>query len=355
MTFKTGQESGYSLTENEMRPLWNAVLNSYRKASREIDDELAKTYAKYLSTADPQDYYNIMIRFDRLTKLQKEVTAIYTRYSQLAGNRVTKSSELAITNNFYRQQYTLAWFSPNADIDLAFTFINENVVNASVFGTADTWKKIQSDAIKRLYGNPSQYFPQAGSLTERLVKNRRQEIARIQEAITSGLIQGNSYTKLTNEVKDIIGRESGGKLTGAKGSAARIVRTEGTRNLNSGALANMNTAAAQGVDIQKLWIATLDLRTRGAHQSADGKTAPLNGNFQVNGSSGPAPGQLSSASQNINCRCSLGSVISGASPQLRAGTNPVSGEREIFSYRDYNTWAEGAGLVRDSNRIWTRS
>ena len=325
-----------------MKTLWGQTTNAYKTALDGIDSDIAKTYAKYLSTADPADYYNIMIKFDRLGKLQKSVRSQYIAASKKAGTTVVKSSELAFTNTFYREQYTVSWFSPLIDVPQAFSELDPRLVQLSVFGTEDVWKNIPK-SLEKKYGDLKNYVPQAGSLTDRILKNRAAELAKLKETLTSGLIQGKSYKKITDDVKDVFNT--------SLNNASRIVRTEGTRNLNAGFLAELNDASSQGVEMQKQWLATLDLRTRSAHASADGQTVPVNANFHVNGSTGQAPGQLSSAGQNINCRCTTISVIPGLEPELRRGRNPITGKNEVFDYTDFNKWAKSNNLVRNKSGV----
>jgi hypothetical protein len=163
---------------------------------------------------------------------------------------------------------------------------------------------------------------------------------------------------MVSDVRDIIGRErvkdGVRQLTGSKYNAMRILRTEGTRTLNNGFLASLNDAQAQGVEVQKVWDSTLDLRTRGSHQSADGQIANLDGLFRVNGATGTGPGNLSVAGENIQCRCSLGTKIPGVDDGLRVGINPATGDREVISYKKFPEWAEGNGLKKNKNGVYVK-
>ncbi len=356
-TFEQGQELANRLTEEEMKPLWNAVLQSYRNANEKINQDLAVLYAKAPNFTKEQlsngAMYNWTIQTNRLEELQKKISIEYAAASRKAGLATANSSQLAITNTFYREQYTLSWFT--AAGDLSFSILDPRIVEASVFGTAESWIAIRTKALEKIYGNTAQYFPPAGSLTDLLARNRTAEIKKIQQTITSGLLRGDSYAQMTRDIKEIIGKElaQNGKMsyTGAKASAAKIVRTEGTRNLNAGSNAMLNDAVSQGVDAQKQWVATLDLRTRHSHANADGQKVDVSGNFKVNGASGSYPGQLDQVGENVSCRCSTIGVVGGVSPQVRRGRNPVTGENEVFTYRDFDTWAKDNGLRRNKSGI----
>jgi uncharacterized protein with gpF-like domain len=55
----------------------------------------------------------------------------------------------------------------------------------------------------------------------------------------------------------------------------------------------------------KSWLSTLDSRTRDTHAAAHGQTVGLEDDFRVGDASGPAPGQMGLASEDIQCRCTL--------------------------------------------------
>ncbi len=236
---------------------------------------------------------------------------------------------------------------------MSFNYIDTNFINAAVSGTEASWKAIKDSQV---YGDPKQYLRQSGTLSELLRKNKTSDLERLSSTIVAGLRQGKSYTNMLDDVRGIIGRErvvdGVRQFTGSKANAMRILRTEGTRVLNSGMLASIEEAKAAGADIYEVWDATLDLTTRASHAAADGQRRDKNGNFSVGGASGPAPGQLSSAGENINCRCSISPRVEGKEPTIRRGRNPVTGENEVFSYKDYTEWAEMNGLVQDVNGKW---
>jgi hypothetical protein len=195
MTFNTGQEKSYSFTTQEMQPLWNNVLNSYRQAQKEIEAELAKVYAKYYNIKNPRDIYNLMIQKDRLTSLLQSVTQSWNSAARKAGIDTVASSQVAISNAYYRSQYTLNWFSPEVGINMDFAILPEEVINASVFGTEQAWKNIQTDLIEDVFGDPSLYFRQTGSLSKLLLDKKNTALRAIQQTITTGLIQGNLLLK----------------------------------------------------------------------------------------------------------------------------------------------------------------
>ena len=116
--------------------------------------------------------------------------------------------------------------------------------------------------------------------------------------------------------------------------ALRIVRTEAHKVQSIAQLDSTEYAESKGVKGKKVWVSTLDSRTRPDHQMMDGVEADENGVFTLpDGSRGEAPGLLDNYDQNINCRCTYIYVIDEM-PELR---REKGGIRE---YRTYQEWAK---------------
>jgi uncharacterized protein with gpF-like domain len=102
--------------------------------------------------------------------------------------------------------------------------------------------------------------------------------------------------------------------------ALRIARTETTRSLNAGNIEAMKAARDKGVELQKEWISARDSKVRSTHQAKadgsglDGKRVGLDEQFtSSSGATGNGPGQMGSASENINCRCTAIPFVEGIS------------------------------------------
>lgn len=99
------------------------------------------------------------------------------------------------------------------------------------------------------------------------------------------------------------------------GNRARtIARTETVGASNGGAFAAAVARALDEGDAQasKIWISTLDGRTRLEHREADRQTKPLLEPFDVGGARLMFPGDPSGpAHLVINCRCSILDIVGG--------------------------------------------
>lgn len=122
---------------------------------------------------------------------------------------------------------------------------------------------------------------------------------KISGVIARGIIAGSSIPTIARN----IGKETG---TGNETAMLRYARTAMTGAQNSGRIEVMHEAEEMGVQVQKVWLATLDERTRPAHQELDGQTVDVNESFDSILGPIDYPGDPSADPANTwNCRCSL--------------------------------------------------
>lgn len=353
---------GFELTEAEVQKVSWDMIKQYRALDRDIQKEMAFWYSKYLTNKDPKNYYNIMIQYTRVQRMGAEIQRIYNGYGRTLDALQGSGQKLALTNKYYRGLYNLQYLSAQG-VEIAFGIVPEFLVEWSVYGTENVWNSISAVARKKIadtYGTLSAYQPRGGTLTDLLVRNRQAELQQIRQTITSGLMRGESFNKTAKAVHKIIGLEQKAQgrigFTGAKGDAIRIVRTEGTRNLNAGNWALDNFAISQGVEMFRDWLATLDTRTRQSHARLDGVRKKVDEEFFIGSDGSLFPGGFDLAKNNVYCRCTTISTPKGISPELRRGRNPVTGKNEVFSYTSFDAWASKNNLqYNKSGRLVKRS
>ena len=340
MTFLEAQQFGYVKTEREYNRLIKELLNDYEQAFKEIESRLEKVYLNILQDVKPEDYYITMIRFNRNKKLLEDISKNYKAVSLAAGRKQIAASKLAITNTYYHELFTMNWATPSE----IFTLLDPNVVNVSVFGTPEVWDDITKKAIGRIentFGSLTRYQPQYGSLTSVLVANSTKELKAIKDAITQGLIQGDSFTKISKRL------EKAFKTT--KSNALRIARTEGHRNQMAGQMAMTNMARSEGVEAQRQIIAVRDTKTRTQSEIVDKEKEGKDGLFQYPGKRVAIPGNSGRREWDIYDRESVINIVDGFEPQLTRGRNPATGKNEIISFNSFEDWKKDVGLKRNKN------
>jgi HK97 family phage portal protein len=124
----------------------------------------------------------------------------------------------------------------------------------------------------------------------------------LKKALAEGMDAGEGIDKLKARVEEVMGDR-------IRSSSETIARTEVSSASNGGKLLAYKQ---KGVVTRKGWLAALDERTRDSHVAAhreyqDG--IDLDDDFEVGAGSGPAPGQIGLAEEDINCRCTVFPII----------------------------------------------
>lgn len=223
--------------------------------------------------------------------------------------------------------------------------LNPIVAQVSVMGGDKVWKDLRKSVkktIEKKYGLLSKYQSKAGTLTDFILNNRRKDVEKLATAIKQGLIQGKSYQKIAKDVKAI--------MNTSVNNAIRIVRTEGARNMNAASYASFNVAQSQGLVAQRQIISVLDDRTREQSAIVDTQISDENNQFiYPGGVPVDFPGNSGNPAWDIQDRESAIPIIDGQSPDKRTGRNPVTGENEQMSFKDFNTWTAENNLTRNGS------
>ena len=202
MTYRRLQEHGTELTKKEVRRLRADLFRQYRKSLKSIQSELNEVYEKKLKGVDPEDYYNLMLKEGRLTELENKVSKLYLDSAKSANEDIVNASRVAISNEYYRDQYLSQWFAPigAGEITPSFALIDPIAVEMSVFGTESRWKALEDEARQRALDG---YRIQGDRPTLRnlMLNNDRKALKRIKDTITQGLILGQSNAQMASSLR----------------------------------------------------------------------------------------------------------------------------------------------------------
>ena len=153
------------------------------------------------------------------------------------------------------------------------------------------------ETVRHLVEHPMQEL----TLSDVFQRQRSRVIREIKKTLTTGLAVGDSYTRMSQAIADVLG--------GDLAKAQRIVRTEAHRAISRG---------FQGVSDQtayllrespymevKEWCSAEDGDVRSAHRKLDGVVLPVAEEFEVDGKRAACPCGFGVAELDINCRCFL--------------------------------------------------
>jgi hypothetical protein len=263
---------GEKLTDKQLADLERAVLAEYKEALAGILAEIQEIYLRYGDGVTLTE----MNKFNRLLILQKKIREILKKKFGIVESRIflntKKISEIGFFNVLFAGEQVIR------------KSINLGNLNIDDFIAAQLNKY---DLIKWRASTK-----QARDKLNAIIKNE----------ITQALLQGYGYKKTGVNIRRRMEKNAY--------EVIRIARTEGQRARNVGKLAGYEklakTAEGAGVEIRKIWIATLDDRTRPTHRRLDGQRADDEGYFSIDGLKAPAPSLFGVAEEDINCRCTVG-------------------------------------------------
>ena len=324
MTYEQLSQKGYIITEKEIETINKLILEEYKTALNEIKIDVKDAYAKYLTGSNREDFYLIMKKNKRLQKLVNTINTIINKLFNKVSPLFINASNMAFTNNYYRQLYAAQWLLEKA----TFTKVNEDAVLASVLGETN-----------RAVNVP--YVPKYGNLVQTLNNNKQATIQKMNTIVTQAVLQGKGTQEAAREIRNL--------LNTSLSNAKRISRTEIMRNLNSGAYSNFKTLENKGHDVQRKYIATLDTRTRPQSGDMDGQIATDKGFLYPNGIYYQIIGNTGVAGYDINDRCTEVSIINEQSPDKRSGRNPVTNKTEIIDDVQFNDWLKMNNLTRNKS------
>ena len=282
------------------------LKNLYRQLMKEIGERVAESYARY---ADPETGaidYAVLHRDGMDARLLEEIM-------RSAG--IASLEECRIIEQLAKESYAKCY-------DGMVSAVQRAATDDALQERLQTIRAVAPEVIAEAVHNPVNGL----TLADRLEKKRGEIIYGIKQSVGVGLSQGDRYDTMTRRIAETLAGADG--AGGYYGKAVRIARTEAHRVREAGnsdaAAALQEKAALAGYQMLKRWNTMKDERVRPNrryktkkgwksgkpgfynHAAMDGVEIPLNEDFKLpSGASGPAPGKMGVAGEDINCRCFL--------------------------------------------------
>ena len=127
---------------------------------------------------------------------------------------------------------------------------------------------------------------------------------RVQNAVTQGIIQGESIGDIGNRLTVELSADNAAKMD-------MFARTAMTGAQNAGRIERLKETEEAGIEVKKKWLAARDNRVRDTHAELDGQERPVNEPFEVMGDDGRMmeidyPGDPMAPPELVyNCRCTM--------------------------------------------------
>ena len=246
----------------------NELLSAYKRSLVNIKEQLLTLHEKLdaaIKTNLPADATKQQIgdyslgwaqSFNRLTNLQVQITKEINTLNANVTIRTRKH-----LNSFYEENYLLTGYAleTTMDVSLGFGLLNTKVIQEAVQNPFD-WEGRLKLWNTKLLGD-------------------------IKQGVTDGLVNGSGYVETTRNIQKSFETNLGVKQAGEikRSNILRVVRTESSRVQELGNQSGYDQAFQDAkdlnIDIEKVWDATLDSRTRPNHGAMDGKIANKEGLF----------------------------------------------------------------------------
>lgn len=294
-------------TDNTLDEIVEHLDSVYRKAYKEMSEERRKSFSAFLKSDKKklkdlndglitQEEYK-MWRIGWLNSDLRMRTLIDDYAQKITDTNVIASDYINdITPEIFAYNHNYTAYEFEKGTGIAFTIVDKNTVKELATGKNHIEFRTLSVDKKKDYA-----------------WNRK----KIQQALTSGIVQGKSIPKIAKDFYAVMGSN--------KRSAVRNARTAVTSAQNGGRQRGFEQAHDNGIKFKKEWLSAHDGRVRDSHAHLDGVKVEYNKKFP-NGLMYPAD-PSGRPEEVYNCRCTLIADVLG-----------IRGKRTENTVESYQSW-----------------
>lgn len=303
------------------------VLALYGQVLREVRKKIEKLYGRYAKNDGKLDNADKSMA-DRLLSLNEDIQRIMNEKLPGIVDYQAKLTGEMYEESFYRHCWAI---DKGGTMGLSFGMVPRKAVENAVKGSHDTFAK------------------------SRLLLEKSNAVERLKEDVGLALIRGDSYQTLAGRIALHIGvdEQSMKKVRylhkGMASWSMLVARTEGQRVIAEGQMDAYSKARELGCEIEVVWDATLDARTRPEHAALDQQVKDeAHGGWYVKrlGRYVSAPLHSGDPSFDINCRCRVTARVK----YLKEGS-----AGEAYTYKEWKEAQEAFDKVPADDTGWKRS
>lgn len=280
----------HRLTDEKLEEMEKRLSAIYSRAEKEIQ----KTADEYFSKFAAQDE-----KKRKLLEQGKITEEEYTKWRKgkvMYGKRFAEMKEQCAKQLLNVNQTALAYV--NGELPEVYA-INYNALESAVDGVGGySFTLVDADTVRNLAVTDASLLPYKKIDPK---KDIPWNMKKINAETLQGILQGESMDKIAKRMMNV--QEMN------KTQAIRSARTIVTGAENKGRQDSYARAEADGIILERTWIATNDSRTRHSHAVLDGETKPIDTPFS-NGLMYPGDPN-GRPEETWNCRCSVAAVIKG--------------------------------------------
>lgn len=287
-------------TDKIIEKMEKQVAKEYKQAEKELTKKIKdylkkfeeKDKAKQKQLADGQitqeEYNNWKIgqiaTGDRWKAMRDTLAEEITKANDIAKSTINGHMEDVYSLN---HNYATYQAEKDAMIDTSYTLYNRR-------STEELFKNKKSLLPAPKEGTQAWYAAHN--------KDLRWNQQKINSSLIQGILQGDSIPQIAKRLREVVGMNSR--------SAMRNARTMTTSIENKGRDDAYSDLREKGIELETVWVATLDDRTRHSHRLLHGEIRNEETGVYSNGLRYPAD-PMGEPEEVYNCRCSETSYVKG--------------------------------------------
>lgn len=322
---------GQQETERILKNIEKRINHEYAVAMREIEDELSSYFARF---EKKDETWRRWVATGERTKEEYQKwrigqMAVGRRWADQKESIAKQLVETSKTSLGFVRKYSPEIYAEN------FNYSTYQVEHMAGINTPFTlYSKVSVNNL--IEKNPDIAPPVGKKLAAEIAEGKaiKWNKQQIQSVMIQGILQGDSIPKLATRLATKVSDKD-------RKASIRNARTLATGVQNVGRVDSYKRAQDMGVDLEQMWMATMDNRTRHSHRWLDGEVRPVGEAFS-NGLEYPADPKGDPA-EIYNCRCSLRGVVKGLQPKARQyrDTSAVDG----MSYDEWRNAKAKSGKI----------
>ena len=283
-------DKAHRLTDEKLEEMEKRLSAIYSRAEKEI----TQTAEDYFSKFAKQD--EAKRKLLEQGKITEDEYKKWRKGKVMYGKRFTEMKEQCAKQLMNVNQTALAYV--NGELPEVYA-INYNALAGSVDGVGGySFTLVDADTVRNLAVTDTSLLPKK---EPNPAKDIPWNMKKINSETLQGILQGESMDKIAKRILNVQ------KMNETQ--AIRAARTIVTGAENKGRQDSYARAEADGIILQKEWIATNDGRTRHSHAMLDGAIVDQDKKFD-NGLM--YPGDPSGRPEEVyNCRCTLVAKVNG--------------------------------------------
>ena len=318
---KRALENKLNVIENEEDYL-KRITSIYNHANKQIDEKLAKVYARYAkeNNLTLEEAYQILPK--KMETEYKNDVMDYISKAKDPSYRDYLLNQSIMHKHSVLDQLRTEMRNAIYDIDIEETggkflekiFTNSNY-RAQYDNNEEAFAKVDKQKIQNLL---KENWSGGGNFSELIWKDREKLVKALDDTVMKGLAVGDNYDKMSDKLAK--------RMDTSKSNAKRLIMTESARMENEGLLSYYQRIGAK----QLIFVATLDMKTSEICRAMDGQIIPVE----------EARIGLNVPPLHPYCRSVISPHYEGNEPGDRVYRDVETGKTKSGRYRTYKEYLE---------------